>query len=223
MLKQRACYLLCVFSLMAVAARAQQAGRAENKWESEIRKFTEADRQTPPPQNAVLFVGSSSIRLWKSLAADFPATKVINRGFGGSEIADSTFFADRIVTPYRPRLVVLYAGDNDLSNGKTPEQVFEDYKQFVRAVHRRLPRARVAFISIKPSPSRAHLMDKARAANTLIQQYAARDRRLAYIDVFTPMLGSDGRPRAELFVEDKLHLNEAGYALWKQVVAPYLK
>jgi len=146
---------------------------------------------------------------------------VINRGFGGSEIADSTFFVDRIVIPYRPKMVVLYAGDNDLAGGRTPQQVFQDYKAFVERVHRKLPNIRIAFISIKPSPARASLLQSMREANGLIKAYAIHARRLIHIDVFTPMLDKDGSPRPELF--GRLHMNSEGYRLWKLVVAPIIR
>lgn len=214
--------VICLAVICPAVSRAQQQSPA-NRWEAEIRKFEESDRQAPPARGGVLFVGSSSIRLWHSLAEDFPGVKVINRGFGGSEIADSTFYVDRIVTPYRPRMVVLYAGDNDLANGKTPRQVFEDYKEFVGRVRRKLPDARIAFISIKPSPARASLLQSQKEANGLIKAHAARDKKLIYVDVFTPMLGGDGNPRPELFVADRLHMNEEGYRLWKSVIAPHVR
>ena len=194
-----------------------------NKWAGEIEEFQEADRRNPPAKGGVLFIGSSSIRLWQSLQDDFPATKPINRGFGGSEIADCTFYIDRIVIPYQPRIVVLYAGDNDLAGGSTPSQVFEDYKTFVSQVRRQLPETTIAFISIKPSPSRASLLQNMREANRLIKDYDAHGKRLVYIDVFTPMLDDHGNPREELFGPDKLHMNRQGYDLWKSVISPYIQ
>src|SRR5882724_11728117 len=185
--KRRTC-LVMILCAVAFTAIGQALQLPENNWELEIKKFEETDRQNPPPKNAVLFIGSSSIQKWKSLSNDFPGIKVINRGFGGSEIADSTFFVDRIVTPYQPRMIVLYAGDNDLASGKTPQQVFEDYKAFVERVHRKLPTTRIAFISIKPSPARASLLQSLKEANGLIKAYATHAGRLIYIDVFTPML-----------------------------------
>ena len=213
--------MICLAVLCSAVGRAQES--PANRWEAEIRKFEESDQQNPPAEGAVLFVGSSSIRLWQSLAEDFPETKIINRGFGGSEIADSTFYAERIVIPYRPQMVLLYAGDNDLANGKTPRQVFEDYKAFVGRVHRKLPATKIAFIAIKPSPSRASLLRSQKDANGLIKDYASHDKRLIYIDVVTPMLGGDGKPRPELFGPDELHMNREGYRLWKSVIAPYLR
>jgi lysophospholipase L1-like esterase len=211
--------VLLVF-VFAPTTNAQQP--IENKWEPEIQQFEKSDKKNPPPKGAVLFVGSSSIRMWNDLAQDFPGIEVINRGFGGSEIADSTFYVDRIVTPFLPRMIVFYAGDNDLSNGKTPQQVLDDYKAFVSRVRIKLPTTEIAFISIKPSPARASIIDKMRQANALIRTYSSHDKRLLFIDVFTPMLGKDGNPRSELFGPDRLHMNSQGYDLWKSVVAPYL-
>lgn len=214
---------LCFLVVCAASAQAQTSAAPVNKWEEAIRKFEEADRQSPPAKGGVLFIGSSSIQMWKSLAEDFPQTKVINRGFGGSEIADSTYYVDRIVAPYQPRMVVFYAGDNDLANGKTPQRVLEDYREFVARVKAKLPDVQIAFISIKPSLARASLMPKMRAANELIRIFTVGGKHLAFIDVFTPMLGQDGMPRPELFGSDGLHMNKQGYSLWKAVIAPYLR
>ena len=139
--------------LVAVASAQSQKAPAPESWEPSIQKFEEADRQHPAEKGGVLFIGSSSIRLWESLAADFPDVKVLNRGFGGSQIVDSTYYVGRIVVPYRPRMIVLYAGDNDLASGRSPEQVADEFKEFVERVRRDLPAVRIAFMSIKPSSS----------------------------------------------------------------------
>jgi lysophospholipase L1-like esterase len=188
-----------------------QARPAENPFEKEIQTIEAADRTNPPSRGAILFVGSSSIRKWTTLSQDFSGLKVINRGFGGSQIADSTFFADRIIVPYGPKLIVIFAGDNDLAVGKTPERVFTDYQEFVRKIHERLPETRILYISIKPSPSRWKLKDEQIAANQKIA--AIKDPLLDFVDVYPAMLGPDGKPRSEFFVKDGLHLSEAGYAL----------
>lgn len=210
---------------LAYGSASAQSNKAERqrRFEPEIERFEEADKQQPPAEGAVLFIGSSSIRLWKGLAEDFPSVKVVNRGFGGSHIEDSLDFADRIVFRHNPRLIVMYAGDNDIESGKSPAVVLADFKKFVAAVHRRLPRTRIAFISIKPSPARWHLVDKVKEANRSIKDFTETDGRLGYIDVFTPMLGADGRPYPEMFVADRLHLSQAGYSLWRAIVSDYLK
>lgn len=207
--------------LLCLAQLPAPAQTNSSRWEPEIRAFEACDRTNPPPQNGILFIGSSSVRLWKSLAQDFPGKPVINRGFGGSEIADSTAFAPRIIFPYHPRLILLYAGDNDLAAGKSPEQVVADYQAFVRVVRAQLPQARLAFISIKPSPSRWRLKDRIESANHQIA--ALKTKGLLFIDVYSPMLGPDGNPRPELFMPDRLHPNAKAYQLWRSIIAPYLE
>jgi lysophospholipase L1-like esterase len=216
---------LCFFCLLlcATTAWSQQVPVVADKWEADIQKFEAADRQTPPAKGAIVFIGSSSIRMWKELAEDFPDSKVITRGFGGSQLADSTRYASRIVIPYQPRMVVLYAGDNDLASGKTPQQVFKNYQAFVRRVRATLPQVKIAYISIKPSLARLKLMEQMRATNALIRGFAAKGKNLIFIDVFTPMLNQAGEPRSELFLEDGLHMNRTGYAIWRNVIAPHLR
>jgi lysophospholipase L1-like esterase len=196
---------------------------APEKWTAAIDKLTQADATNPPPRGAVVFVGSSSIVMWNSLEKDFAGTKVINRGFGGSELADSVFYADRIVIPYRPRTVVLYAGENDLNAGKTPETVFADFKAFAAKVHAALRDTKIVYIAIKPSPSRWKLKDLFVRTNALIAAECAKDkRRFAFADIYPPMLDAKGQPRPELFVKDMLHMNPAGYAIWTPIVAPLI-
>jgi lysophospholipase L1-like esterase len=189
-------------------------------FEDEIAQFEAADKINPPPQHAVLFVGSSSIVVWPNLRADFPNTQVVQRGFGGSNLGQIVHYAPRIVLPYCPRLIVLYAGDNDLAEGGTPEQILSDFKSFVGLVRQSMPRTRIVFVSIKPSTSRVTLIDKMRLANALVRQYVETDPTLTYVDVFTPMLGSNGLPRDELFQSDLLHMNAKGYALWRDLLQP---
>jgi len=201
---------------------AAQSGKPADRWESSIARFEALDANSPPPEGAVLFIGSSSIVGW-DLAKSFPGLPVINRGFGGSHLADSVRYAERIVLPYRPKTVVLYAGDNDLAAGKSPEQVWEDYKAFVNKVHAALPQTKIIYIGIKPSIARWKLIDNIRKANRLIAETAAADQRLVFVDVEKPMLAPDGKPRQELFKADGLHLNQAGYKLWSDLLRPHLE
>lgn len=192
-------------------------------FEDEIAAFEEADRARPPPERPIVFVGSSSIRLWDNLESQFADARVIKRGFGGSRLSDCVKLMDRLVIKYRPRSVLLYAGDNDLAEGSTPEEVLARVKAFADGVHHRLPETRVTFISIKPSPARRALVGKARAANRMVREYADAHPQVDYIDVFTPMLTADGTPRRELFRADALHLNDAGYALWRSIIRPFVR
>lgn len=211
-----------LLALLALAL-APLASAAPEKWAEAINKFTTADKTNPPPRDAVVFVGSSSIVKWTTLEKDFAEHKVINRGFGGSELYDSVFYADRVVIPYAPRTVVVYAGDNDLKAGKTPEKVFADFKALVAKIHAALPKTRIVYIGIKPSPSRWNIKDLGIKANALIAAECAKDPRLRFADVWAPMLNEKGEPRPELFVKDMLHLSPAGYEVWKPVVAAALK
>lgn len=217
--------LRVVVALLAHVAFVQPAAAQApaDPWAADIAAFEAQDAARPPSRGGVVFVGSSSIRFWTTLADDFPGIDVVNRGFGGSELRDATRHAGRLVAPHAPRLVVLYAGDNDLMNGRTPRQVEKDFVAFVKRVRQLTPDARIAFIAIKPSPARVQLLDAARNANRRIARAAATLKGVDFIDVFTPMLDAGGQPRAELFVEDRLHLNADGYRLWARLIAPYLQ
>jgi lysophospholipase L1-like esterase len=207
------------FLLLSYAAPLAAAPEA---WEEAVRKFEAADRSSPPPKHAVLFVGSSSIRLW-DLAASFPGLTAVNRGFGGSEMADSAHFFERLVLPHAPRSIVLYAGDNDCANGKSPEAIAAAYRDFAAKAHGHLPQARLVVIAIKPSPARWPLFGRMHVANELLRAAAAEDPRRAFVDVAAPMLGAQGMPRPELFLADGLHLNAAGYRLWSELLLPQLE
>jgi lysophospholipase L1-like esterase len=213
---------------LTLACQLQAAEKPAKKteperWQKAIAAFKEADKSDPPPPGAILFLGSSTIVRWKTLAQDFPEHKVINRGFGGSNISDSVFYADRIVIPYRPRLIVLRAGGNDIHAGKTPEQVAVDFKAFVEKVRAKLPEVRIAYMPINASPSRWANAEREKKANQLIKEYIASGKNLDYIDAADATLGPDGKPREDLFVKDRLHFNEEGYKILTTIVRPHLK
>ena len=192
------------------------------KWEHEIATFEAHDRTNAPATNALLFIGSSTIRFWTTLATDFPDQPIINRGFGGSEIADSTHFAARIVFPYAPRAIFLRAGGNDINAGKSPEAVFADFKEFVETVHAKLPQTDIYFISCSHTPARWHNRDKEKLMNQLIADFIQHSPHVKYVETGPLALGADGQPRVELFRDDKLHFNAAGYKLLAEQVRPYL-
>lgn len=216
--------LTCFIRPIGSAQDATKGATAQTKtpFENEILAFEASDRTNPPPRDAILFIGSSSIRLWKTLTKDFPKHKVINRGFGGSQIVDSVNYADRIVFPYQPRQVVLYAGGNDINAGKSPDQVFADYKAFIAKVRSTLPKAKISYISIAPNPARWAQVEKVKAANRLIEGHTKTDPRLGFINVFPEMLGPDGQPKPDIYVADRLHMNANGYAIWTGIVGQYL-
>ena len=215
--------LLLVALFPSLLACTQPLAAAPEKWAAEIEKYTQADTLKAPAQGGVVFIGSSSVRKWTSLATDFPGVTLLNRGFGGSELPDSVFYADRIVIPYAPRLVVVYAGENDLQAGKSAESVLAAFQAFHAKVHAALPKAKIIFLAIKESPSRAKIRDKVLLANKLVAADCARDPRLTFVDVATPMLDAQGKTRPELFIADQLHMNPSGYVIWTKVLAPYLK
>ena len=202
--------------------RAAATAPAADRWEAEIRKIEATQTTRPAPADAVVFVGSSSIRGWRTLEKDFAGTPVINAGFGGSRIPDAVRYADRLVLAYKPKAVVFYSGENDLTGGRTPEQALADFQAFVAKVHAKQPKTPIVFISMKPSVARWRHADKFRQGNELIRQYTEADARLSYLDVWPAMLGPDGQPRPELFVGDKLHMNEQGYAIWTDLVGKHL-
>lgn len=214
--------LLAVALLLTPAVPSAVA--APETWAKDIDALTAQDATQAPAPGGVVFVGSSSIRLWKTLAQDFPGIPTLNRGFGGSELADSVFYEDRLVLPYQPRLVVLFAGTNDLWRGeKMPEGVLADFQAFRTKLHAALPKARLIYIAITLAPSRARIHEQMRATNRLIAADCNTDPRCTFVDINPSMSPPGGTPPADLFVEDQLHLNASGYAIWARVLAPYLK
>jgi lysophospholipase L1-like esterase len=214
---------LLLVSLIAPATAQQAAApaAAADKWEKTIAQFEAEDQKSAPPRDAVLFVGSSSIRLW-DLKKSFPDVATVNRGFGGSQMSDVVRYAVRIITPYKPRLIVLYEGDNDLAAKKTPEQVADDFTALLKAVRAELPTTPIVVIGTKPSPKRWELIDQQRALNRLLADRCQADGHATFLDVERPMLAADGQPKASLFRDDKLHLNDDGYRLWTSLVAPLI-
>ncbi|MBW2696002.1 MAG: hypothetical protein JRE70_05980 [Deltaproteobacteria bacterium] len=194
-------------------------------FEEAIRAFEEADREAPPAPGAIVFVGSSSIRMWRTLEADMAPLRVLNRGFGGSQMSHAIHNVDRIVTPYQPSVVLVYEGDNDLAEGtgKTAEGVFADWRVLVERIRARLPDVRIDFLAIKPSPLRWQRWPEMKRANAMIEAFNAEDELLGYVDVASPLLGQDGLPRDSLYLIDGLHMNAEGYEAWTEVVRAHLQ
>lgn len=195
------------------------ASEAQNfeRWQSAMDAFAKQDAESPPAKNGTVFVGSSSIRKW-NLAESFPNSGYLNRGFGGSQIADSTHFIDVLILKHRPKVVVMYAGDNDVAAGKSPERVAQDFAEFAKKLHAALPETKLYFIAIKPSLKRWNLYPKMKTANQAIAKQCAADPQLTFVDIAPPMLGKDGKPIPELFAADGLHLSPAGYRIWTKAI-----
>ncbi|NOY00584.1 MAG: hypothetical protein GXP30_12735, partial [Verrucomicrobia bacterium] len=207
-----------LFALLVLSTSYAQDRFA--KWEKSIAAFETADQKSPPPERPVLFVGSSSIRMW-NLNQFFPKLKTLNRGFGGSTLADSIHFFDRIIKPYHPKVIVLYAGDNDMAKGLSPKEVLKDFKTLSGKVKTSLPDTPLIYIAIKPSISRKKLWPEMKQANDLIAAYCAQTENLYFADIARPMLEQNLSP--DLFKTDGLHLTDKGYELWKRVLLIQIK
>jgi lysophospholipase L1-like esterase len=216
---------LALVLLLASARPAVAAEPGHNfaQWEKEVAAYESQDRIAPPPKGGLLFAGSSTIRMWTTLAADFPRHSVINRGFGGTQIVDCTYFADRLIFPHAPKAIFLRAGTNDIHAGKTPEQVFADFQEFVATIHARLPDTEIWFISLCPTLARISETSANRKLNELVADYARRAPHIHYIDTWSVSLDAAGNVRPELFLADRLHFNAAGYKILAERVRPYLR
>jgi lysophospholipase L1-like esterase len=192
-------------------------------WE-EIQSFKKADSLHFPGKNKILFVGSSSFAKWTDVQNYFPGYKIINRGFGGSSLPDVIRYTNDVIIPYHPKQVVIYCGDNDLaaSNTVAAVMVANRFKQLFSLIRNKLPDATITYVAIKPSPSRQHLMHKMETANNMIKTFLSKKRNTGFVDVYHKMLDKKGDPMADIFLEDKLHMNAKGYAIWQKAIKPYL-
>lgn len=214
--------LLCISLFFCTALlHAQAPGPDPARFAAEIAAFSSWDQKNSSPEDAILFVGSSSIRLWATASA-FPEHTIINRGFGGSHFSDLNFYYEQIVRPYDASMIVVYEGDNDIADGKSPERVLADFQKFAELVRANSNGTQILFISIKPSVNRWEHWSSMTAANRLIEDLAASNSDLVYVDLATPLLDERGQPR-DVYVEDQLHLNEYGYRLWNEALAPFLE
>jgi lysophospholipase L1-like esterase len=209
-----------VFSGMIRAATGDP-----NAWESSVLQFESEDKRTPVPPNAIVFIGSSTFTFWETLRKDMSPLQVINRGFGGSKIADMSRYIDRIVLPYAPKAVVVFAGTNDISGRKpaTAEQVFQGYLAFVGRARNALPNAHIYYVAITPTLSRWKYWPIASDANRRIKEHAEKADGLHFIDPTTSFLGPDGKPMRKLFRADRLHPNAEGYAVLTKAIKPILE
>jgi lysophospholipase L1-like esterase len=190
----------------------------------DVQAFRKQDSITAPPSQAILFIGSSSFTMWKSVQQDFPGYTIINRAFGGSTLANQLRYIKEIVYPYHAKQVVIYCGENDIASSDTisAETVAGRFSQLFQLIRKKLPKAQVTFISMKPSPSRELAIPRMQAANEMIKKFLAKKKRTAYVDVYKEMVTDEGKPRTELFLSDNLHMNRSGYEIWIRLMQPYL-
>lgn len=215
--------LLWIAVVCTAFATPSCSQKTDKPFYDEIQAFKKADEKNPPEKGAILFVGSSSFKLWKNIEDYFPGYKVINRGFGGSGLNDVILYEDDIISHYKPKQVVIYCGENDIAAGNiTATDVLQRFMELFNMVRKDLPGVPFAFVSIKPSPSREKFMPVIEDANIMIRQFLSSYPETVYIDVYHPMLDKDGKPRKELFLEDDLHMNEKGYAIWRDAITPHL-
>jgi lysophospholipase L1-like esterase len=192
---------------------------------NDIQKFKSGDSVTMPPENAIVFTGSSSFTRWTDVQKRFPGYTIINRGFGGSKLPDVIRYVDEVVIKYRPKQVVIYCGENDAAGDSTvtADTILTRFRTLFNIIRSKLPKASIAFVSMKPSPSRASVKPKVVKANSMIKAFLKKQKNTAYIDIYPKMLNAAKQPRPELFVSDSLHMSEKGYDIWQAAIKPYLK
>jgi len=210
--------VLLVFSNIVIAQEKQPPF-----W-NDIQRFKQRDSVSAPPKNAILFIGSSSFTMWQKVQNDFPSYTIINRGFGGSTLLDQLRYLNDIVYPYKPKQVVIYCGENDLAASDTVsgEEVARRFTTLFELIRKKFPKAKITYVSMKPSPSRHLLLGKMITGNELIKKFLASKKRTSYVDVYREMIDDEGKPRTDIFLKDNLHMNESGYAIWKRLIEPHL-
>lgn len=194
-----------------------------HSYEEAVREFKIQDSLSFPPEKAILFIGSSSFTLWKNVQSYFPGYTIINRGFGGSTLADQLYYANDIILPYKPKQIVIYCGENDLAfDGVSATEVFERFKKLFGIIRDKFTDLPLIYISMKPSPSRRHLFSQMSEGNKLISDFLATQKNSVFIDVYSKMLHESGEPISDLFLSDSLHMSTRGYAIWQKAIEPFL-
>ena len=212
--------LLCIIVFWS---SSQVFAQDKPRYWNDVQTIKQYDQIYAPPKDPILFVGSSSIRLWSNLERTFADYNVLNRGLGGTVINEITYYFNDLIIPYHPRQIFLYVGENDLPDGKTTsDSILYRTKRLLTLISQNLPNVPIVYISMKPSPSREKYMDKMIAANRLIREYIATQNNMKFIDVYRLMLTPEGKSKPELFREDKLHMNKTGYDIWIKEIKPYL-
>ncbi|MFY0627725.1 MAG: hypothetical protein JXR07_15615 [Reichenbachiella sp.] len=214
--------LFSIIFLQFVLFSCSQIDPNPKRFEDEITTFEKLDKVNVPEQGRLLFLGSSSIRMWVTAEKLYKKYGAINRGFGGSHTSDVLYYFDRLVTPYNPSKIIFYEGDNDISHGKSTERILDDYRKFLKLVGNMNPKTRVVFIPAKPSPSRWHLKEQYDDFNLSLLALAEASDQWEYLDLWSPLLNPKGKPNGSLYIGDSLHLSTKGYEVWDKVMSDYL-
>lgn len=199
-------------------------GQSNASFKGEVNQFLHNDSLKMPPKDAILFIGSSSFRKWTDVARYFPGYTIINRGFGGSQLPNLIYYADKIIYPYHPRQVIIYCGENDFDYDRSvsADTVFERFHTLFDMIREKLPETNIGFVSIKFSPSRKYAWEKIKKANSLIEDFLEEQSNAEYIDITKPMFDKNGKAITTLYLADQLHMRPAGYEIWKKQIQPYL-
>ncbi len=221
MIKKGNYFILFIFFLLASNAGTAQTNPTPPFW-NEIQHFKKMDSTLMPPKGKILMIGSSSFTNWKDVGVYFQGYPMINRGFGGSSLPDLIRYYDDIVTPYKPRQILIYCGENDLGPTVTADTVVERFKALFHIIRKQDKKVKITYISMKPSPSRASLRDKMMEGNDKIKNWLQTKKHTSFVDVFDKMLLPDGKPMSEIFLKDSLHMNVKGYVIWQKEIAPHL-
>lgn len=213
---------LLLYLLLAVQVTAYAQKPLPPFW-NDVQAFKKADSISMPEKEQTLFIGSSSFTIWKDVANYFPAQKILNRAFGGSTLSDQIRYVNTVVYPYAPKQIFLYCGENDLAYDSTlqPATVALRLKTLIQLIRKKYPNVPVEYVSIKPSPSRAYMLNKVNTANQLIRKWIKTQPNMHFIDVYTAMMNAAGQPMEDIFGDDRLHMNARGYAIWKQILEPF--
>lgn len=216
--------ILSVFLLIFACTLILSQEKQPMFWQ-DIQNFKKLDQETTPPKNSILLLGSSSFTKWQDVSDYFPGKVIINRGFGGSRLTDLNYFSEDLLSPYQPKQIIVYCGENDFADDAKlkADVVVDRYKTFYKKIRQKFPNIQVDYISMKYSPSREHLWPQMKQANKKIAKFMKKEKNADFIDITKVMNDSNGNIRKDLFVEDMLHMTPEGYRLWTSVMSPYMK
>lgn len=215
-------FLVTVLLLASLISTAQQPAPKQIRFADQIEAYLKADQVKPPPKNAILFVGSSIFRLWKNLPEQMAPLPVFNRAFGGSRTEEVLYYMDKIVLPYKPKIIVYYCGSNDINANITPQSIAGNFKQFVARVHQQLPKTQIFFVSINRAPQKKDKWPQVDEANKLVKDFCTTNKKLGFIDVNSALFDQAGQPRMELYLPDQLHFQEPAYIEFTAIIKPVI-